>query len=370
MTGETLHKTFAADQRRYERKYFPTFFRALRAQIRAFVLSGGDYNAVSTEPIVKAYLKVYRGIAADYTPKVQAEIRREERQKADMPPSDTQKYIVEYLKRFGAKKIVGVTEKTRSWLRLQVERGLADGKSFQEIAKSFIVSPEQQMRALRIARTESVAAMNFARLKVASDSPFQKEKEWISAHDERVRPGAEPGPFDHHQDTIGIRELENSFFVSGEDLMFPGDTSEGASPGNTINCRCTMGIRSVRDANGRLKKKPVNQVPKIFVQLQVERLINDTLQQRVDEIARSIGHVTVIMPKALGSGENIYTTRIDHENGKTFFGPNVRGDSPEDAEKFCNENGFGYCEIDGELIAEIDEETGEITNYKALKFAR
>jgi len=34
--------------------------------------------------------------------------------------------------------------------------------------------------------------------------------------------------------------LDKPFIVSGEPLMFPGDGSKGASPGNLINCRCSV----------------------------------------------------------------------------------------------------------------------------------
>ena len=38
---------------------------------------------------------------------------------------------------------------------------------------------------------------------------------------------------------------------------------------------------------------------------------------------------------------------------KNWCGPNVPGESWEDAEKYCQENGLGYCRITGELICEI-----------------
>jgi uncharacterized protein with gpF-like domain len=64
-------------------------------------------------------------------------------------------------------------------------------------------------------------------------------KQWLSTRDDRTRqpPGSE---FDHAAADGQEVGLEEPFNVSGESLMFPGDTSMGASAGNTIQCRCTL----------------------------------------------------------------------------------------------------------------------------------
>jgi hypothetical protein len=54
----------------------------------------------------------------------------------------------------------------------------------------------------------------------------------------------------------------------------------------------------------------------------------------------------------------IYTTMIkaiDPRDGelKSWAGPNVPGISFADARWYCDNNGLGYCEIHGELVAEI-----------------
>ena len=36
-----------------------------------------------------------------------------------------------------------------------------------------------------------------------------------------------------------------------------------------------------------------------------------------------------------------------------WMGPYVDGENMADAQKFCDENGLGYCEVDGEFIGEI-----------------
>lgn len=69
--------------------------------------------------------------------------------------------------------------------------------------------------------------------------PPKVKKEWVTAGDEVVR----RSPFSHvFADGLKIN-LEESFDVGGQLLRIPGDTSQGASLSNVINCRCA----SVRD---------------------------------------------------------------------------------------------------------------------------
>lgn len=44
---------------------------------------------------------------------------------------------------------------------------------------------------------------------------------------------------------------------------------------------------------------------------------------------------------------------IDPSNGqlKTWGGPNVPGINHEDAERYCQQNELGYCQVLGELVA-------------------
>lgn len=102
---------------------------------------------------------------------------------------------------------------------------------------------QMQNRALRyrgevIARTESINALRagqFQAIEQAAElgevDPKDVTKTWRSAADGRERPehGAAEG-----QEVPS----DQPFNVGGDQLMFPGDTSLGASAGNTIQCRC------------------------------------------------------------------------------------------------------------------------------------
>lgn len=41
---------------------------------------------------------------------------------------------------------------------------------------------------------------------------------------------------------------------------------------------------------------------------------------------------------------------------KTWAGPDVPGNSREEAERYCQENGLGYCEVIGSLVLEWEED--------------
>jgi uncharacterized protein with gpF-like domain len=128
--------------------------------------------------------------------------------------------------------------------RLQLADGLAAGESITMLQArlmqfSDLMSPA---RALRVARTEMVNAANAGTFAGYRASGIVTKKQWRTSRDEHVRPaGRRGGPvFDHRAADGQIVGLDEPFIVSGEKLMYPGDTSLGASPGNVINERCTF----------------------------------------------------------------------------------------------------------------------------------
>lgn len=79
-------------------------------------------------------------------------------------------------------------------------------------------------------------------------SELDRVKEWHTQGDEIVRPA-------HILADLQRRSFDGAFSVDGERLMYPGDTSLGATLGNTINCRCSAiyfidgKVERVRTAN-------------------------------------------------------------------------------------------------------------------------
>ena len=284
------HRVFSRQQQIYERYAAKQFYKTLKSQIKQFIDIARTYpsgmeqqatNEISSKELAGIYKKVAIRVGNGFARITQAEITAEEtgekslfghyhRDAAMMQAhdwiwnpyeskdvqSDFKDLINAYLRLYGADKINGITDTTRKWIIEQIIRGQRNNLSFDRVASMMLNSEITANRAMMIARTETVKFMNLGRFLAAEKSNFEKDKVWVSAHDARVRPGKRPGPFDHHDAHIQRTNLYNPFIVSGEKLMFPGDTSLGASAGNVIRCRCSFALQSVRDENGRLKVKP------------------------------------------------------------------------------------------------------------------
>ena len=129
-----------------------------------------------------------------------------------------------------------------------VTSGILQGSSINKMAKDLMnrVTDMNKTSAVRAARTAVTEAENAGR-QAAADELEKKGvimgKRWIATHDSRTR--------DEHLEADGqIVENNKPFVVGGEELMFPGDKSLGASGWNLYNCRCTrateiIGFKSI-----------------------------------------------------------------------------------------------------------------------------
>lgn len=121
-----------------------------------------------------------------------------------------------------------------------VTSGILQGKSTRRIAadlRTRLVDMSVES-ALRTARTAVTAAENGGRqasYERAAEMGIEMIREWLATHDARTRHA--------HGMADGQRvAVDEPFTVGGEKLMFPGDTSHGASGWNIYNCRCTVAI--------------------------------------------------------------------------------------------------------------------------------
>lgn len=139
-----------------------------------------------------------------------------------------------------------------AWNRKQIQRtltaGIIQGKSIPKIAKDFYkVMGNNKSASVRNARTAVTSAQNGGRQKgfeQAHDLGIKFKKEWLSAHDGRVR--------DSHAHLDGVRVEYDEKFPNG--LMYPGDPQ--GHPGEVYNCRCTL----IADVNGMRGKRTDNTV--------------------------------------------------------------------------------------------------------------
>jgi hypothetical protein len=149
--------------------------------------------------------------------------------------AETEAFIAQYT----AGRVTQISDALRAQIVEIVRRGLAEGQSTEEVARAIVDATSGEMamaRARRIARTETHTASMVGQFGAARASPLQYRKEWLATEDHRTR--------ESHAEANGQqRDLDEPFDVGGEELMFPGDPN--GSPGNVINCRCTILLEPV-----------------------------------------------------------------------------------------------------------------------------
>lgn len=322
-----IHKMFSRVQQQYEKMAAKAFYSAIKDQVRQFIEAAMDYptglemqavNEINPLNLAKTIRRVALKVGAGYAKITEAEMTAEESgqknfygqpkrglghimevdwnqhpYKTKANGTDYRQLIEAYLRLYGAKKVTGITETTRKWIVEQIVKGNQAGITFDQVARNLINDQINASRALRIARTESVAMMNLGRYLAANNSNFEKEKIWVDAHDDKVRPSGTDSVYDHHAAGIRVaRKLNMLFKVSGEYLMFPGDTAHGASSGNVVNCRCTFALRTKRDDQGRMITKPR---PMIITETGVENFPEEATPVDISAPVTIVDFITALM---------------------------------------------------------------------------
>lgn len=122
------------------------------------------------------------------------------------------------------------------WNSQQIQKaltaGILQGQSVDKLSDQFLgVMRRNSNSAIRNARTAVTSAQNggrLASLESAKAQGIKVKKQWLSAHDGRVR--------DSHAILNGqIRDLEERF---DNGLLYPGDSA--GRPEEVYNCRCTV----------------------------------------------------------------------------------------------------------------------------------
>ncbi|WP_075780073.1 phage portal protein [Marinitoga sp. 1137] len=146
--------------------------------------------------------------------------------------SDHMDIVEELLEKRSQKFAQKVNETTYKQLKQTLVEGFLKGEGEKKLAKRVedVMSLAKRQRAATIARTEIYGAVNNSHHLTLLENGIEK-KEWLTARDERVRT--------EHENADGqIVNVNEPFIVGGEHLMYPLDPA--GSPGNIINCRCTV----------------------------------------------------------------------------------------------------------------------------------
>lgn len=171
-------------------------------------------------------------------------------------------FIADYFKKHLIQYITfGSVETLRKYFLPIISKAVSEGTPFAEVARQIEEVDLARWQAARIVRTEVNGASNLGVRAAGSTYEYQTQKEWISAHDKRVRGVDQEDKSDHiHLD--GQVVDFNQPFVDPKNnvrLMQPGDPEAKGDrrsvAATVINCRCTHALIPKRDENGFLIPK-------------------------------------------------------------------------------------------------------------------
>ena len=247
-------------------KYAKTeFSRALKTQANEYLdqvkQSGlsAEYT-ISRAPIENAMFNVYSRVMTQFARDTFSDLSKR--------ANKTEVNWDEWVARWFDDNVIDLTDlmtgTTERSVREIAQRAIIEGLSIREFQNELMSSYSvSERRAELIGRTEIIRASNAGSLMGAQETGFPMQKFWLATRDNRTR-GLNPEDlFDHYSmdEDKGI-PLDQAFNVSGEYLQHPGDRT--GSPGNTINCRCTMTYQVLEEGVAEVSQeapefKPTNQ---------------------------------------------------------------------------------------------------------------
>lgn len=257
---DELWQTFHRFQKSREKEYGPKINKALKSQVNQFLdakkLGYTDTQAldfVTSASIYNVLKPLYLDAGITYGAKHLAYLNR---LKARMPigfnalmTALLENYFLTEL----LNNVEEITAYTKDLIRNILIKALPLGLGISEITAQMQEAGFTYKRSRLIARTETVIAANTGAMLAAQTTGLKLNKVWIASRDNRTRRRPRD-KYDHlHMDGV-IVPKEQPFTVSGELMMQPGDSKNGAKAGNICNCRCTIGFIPIRNKDGRLAK--------------------------------------------------------------------------------------------------------------------
>lgn len=237
---------------RKTKQHIPAIYRVIRGQLKYYAETR-DLNF----PIAPMY-DVLRNLYVDtgrlwaYQSYVNVNNEARVGNKA-APLGLNQEFINAILSYFNARlleKVSDINLTTREWVELQITKGIEDGLSLDQVIRNIVGNTDMpRYRAERISRTENMfAASNAEEIGVAKTG-LETVKVWLSVNDNRTR-------HDHILVDDQERPADEPFNVGNYRMMRPGDTTtqnvmgQVAPAKEVVNCRCCLGRKVLRDADG------------------------------------------------------------------------------------------------------------------------
>lgn len=206
--------------------------------------AAGHSIALNKDQWAKSLTKLYKSVAAEFGRATLESLKCDDMPEIKSEEDTFHAEVDRYVKSIVGNKVSEISAASMKSIRLAIKKGLDAGEGADQIADRVSAAGAfTKGRALRIARTETLAASNLGNNEAAKATGLDLIKEWVTTKDDRTRGDDPADPFDHLDADGQTQKLDDSFNVSGESLDFPGDSSHGASAGNIINCRCATVFR-------------------------------------------------------------------------------------------------------------------------------
>ena len=250
----------------YEKIAYKTLLKSLRGMsndIPFDYLTDSNYNTLirssfKEDQFISVYYDIYKEVGTIHGKRVGRQINKQLKEFTigsflGMFEND----LLTWLYRNSLTNIRSVQDNLVAHLQEFISNGKKENLTTRELAKDLQKTINKKdfyrWQALRIVRTETTAAANYASTIAADASGVLNDKIWISADDSRTRKPPKSG-FNHaamNGVKVGSDEQFKVPFKGGFQLLdFPGDPKGSAA--NIINCRCNSALIPRRDENGRL----------------------------------------------------------------------------------------------------------------------
>lgn len=274
MTRAEIISQYIRVNRQFEKLYFPKVRKAIRYkknQTLNKLRSGGIQSAVNflttdlgNERLTEVVEDLYKQVGLRHARLNYSRMLSETGKKGHIVPIEMKgfgfnqiwtNFIINYFRQFLLDKITyAVAATTRDALLGILTLATTEGWSIDQTIDK-VEGWNERYQAARVVRTETNRAANVGAQANSETFAYEQMKEWVSAHDNRVR-GKKPKDHANHVKLDGTKiDADDSFHdsVNGDMLQFPGDIN--ASAASTINCRCMAVWTAKRDKDGNLIPK-------------------------------------------------------------------------------------------------------------------
>ena len=261
MNADKLWNDYNNFRKRYAVKYAPAIYKALQVQIKYYIATKDLVNLPQNQlqaTLMSLYKEVGRIWAANtyYNVLKDAGIKKPVQQPFSFKRNGAiglnEEFIQAIIDFFNVdlfNTVTNITETTRNFIREQVAQGIQQQLSLDEIINNMLTSDINKTRAALIARTETMKSANAAEQIGADKTGLKTNKVWISVRDHRTR-------HDHITADNQVQPDGKPFIIGNEQFQMqrPGASKSDDGrriPGKeVINCRCVVGRKVLRGANG------------------------------------------------------------------------------------------------------------------------